>query len=338
MARRDIVVIGASLGGFEALPFAVSSLPADFPASLIIVMHMGPTADSYLAERLDAAGALRAAPAKDGEPIKRGRIYVAVPDRHLMIEDDHIRLSPGPRENHARPSIDALFRSAALCCGPRVIGVVLTGMLDDGTAGLWTIKDKGGIAIAQSPKDAAYPSMPVSAISHVKVDHVVTLADLPELLRKLTREQIAEPEAVMSDRKLEIENQIASDKSALESGVRSLGTPSFYTCPDCHGSMIEIDQGRIRRFRCHTGHAYTARGLSTRSLRSIKHTLWAVLAQLEERQVLVQELERSIRESGDEVLAASYAADSRETGRMLTRLREIAHDPMLNAPAEPDPD
>src|SRR5262249_42670923 len=185
MAHRDLIVIGASLGGFDALPRLVEGLPEDLPAAVLVVQHISPNAPSYLAERLNRAGPLQATQAIDGERLRPGRIYVGVPNRHLMIEHDQIRLSRGPKESHARPSIDVLFRSAALYAGPRAIGLILTGRLDDGTAGLWAIKDRGGIAIVQSPQEAAHSSMPESAIAHVAVDYTLPISDIPNILRSL---------------------------------------------------------------------------------------------------------------------------------------------------------
>src|SRR5215475_768725 len=188
MAHRDIIVIGASAGGVDALTRLAAGLPRDLAAAVLVVTHMPAGSPSRLAEQLDAAGPLRAARAVDGEPIVANRFYVAVPDRHLIIEGTRIRLSHGPRESHARPSVDVLFRSAAFSRGRKVVGVVLTGMLDDGTAGLWAIKDRGGVAIVQSGEDAEYPSMTASALKHVKVDYTLPISDIPNILRSLTRE------------------------------------------------------------------------------------------------------------------------------------------------------
>jgi two-component system chemotaxis response regulator CheB len=329
MARRDIIVIGASAGGVDALTRLAAALPKDLAAAVLMVTHMPAGSPSRLAEQLDAAGPLRAARAIDGEPIVANRIYVAVPDRHLMIEGTRIRLSRGPRESHARPSVDVLFRSAAFSCGRRVIGVVLTGMLDDGTAGLWAIKDRGGVAIVQSAEDAEYPSMPLNAAKNVVVDHVVKLAEVPEILRRLTREEIAAVEGIMPNRNLEIENRIALGNNALEGDVRSLGPASFYTCPECHGSMVAIEEGSIRRFRCHTGHGFSAAALSDRAVTNIEKTLWAALAQLEEHEILLRELEQEARKRADADAASRHAADAADTCRIARQVREVVLGPMF---------
>jgi two-component system, chemotaxis family, protein-glutamate methylesterase/glutaminase len=334
MAYRDIVVIGASLGGVEALPKLVAGLPADLPAAVLIVQHIAPDTPNFLAERLNSAGPLPARPAIDNELLEPQRIYMAVPDHHLMIEDDRVRLTRGPRESHARPSVDVLFRSAAYHGGARVIGVVLTGTLDDGTAGLWAIKDRGGVAIVQSPKEAAYPSMPQSALRHVAVDYTLQLTDIPNVLRSLTRERIEVRERDMNE-KLKIETRIAFENSALEHGVRTLGTPSFYTCPECHGSMVAIEEGSIKRYRCHTGHAYSAPALLEQALPAIEATLWSALAQAEERQILLHELAQPAGSEASEAggQEQDYARQEREMQLLTERIRELMRDPLFDRSA-----
>lgn len=287
MANRDIIVIGTSMGGVDALPRLIAGLPADLRAAVLIVQHMAAREPNFLAELLDRSGPLPVRQAVDGEPLQLGRIYVPVPDHHLMLENNRIRLTHGPKESHARPSIDVLFRSAAYFGGPRVIGIILTGNLDDGTAGLWAIKDRGGIAMVQSPQEARYPSMPTSARKHVRVDYTLPLDDIPNVLRSLTREHIELGEAPIND-KMAIETRIALGGKAVDE-VRRLGKPSFYTCPDCHGSMVAIEEGNLKRFRCHTGHAFSEAALLDQSLTKIEETLWWALAQVEEREALLQE-------------------------------------------------
>lgn len=331
MPHRNIIVIGASLGGVEALPQLIGALPRDLGAAVFVVMHMTADAGDYLPRQFNKIGRLPAALAEDGEPIRMNRVYCAVADRHLMIEGEHVRVSHGPKESHARPSIDVLFRSAAFAKGDRVIGVLLTGVLDDGTAGLWAIKDRGGIAVVQSPDEAAYPGMPLSALQHVRVDHVVKIAEMPAVLASLTAAPpVTSMEGDMTDEKLRIENRIALEDNAIELGIRELGAPSFFTCPECHGSMVAIKNGTFLRFRCHTGHGFTARSLSEEGRQQIEKTLWAALAQLEEREVLLGEMGQSARglEAGAEA-ADRYAMERDETHRLVKRLRDLLTDPAL---------
>ena len=320
MAHRDIIVVGASLGGPDALTRLVSGLTPDLPAAVLIVQHTAPKQRSYLAEILDAAGPLRARPAIDGERLERGRIYVAVPDRHLMVEGDNVRLSRGPKESHARPSVDVLFRSAAHSAGSRVVGIVLTGQLDDGTAGLWAIKDRGGLAIVQSPQEAAYPSMPASALKHVDIDYTLQISDIPRILTSLTREALSGGEETVSD-KLQIETRIALDDKAFHREVLRLGKPSFYTCPDCSGSMVLIEEGSIKRFRCHTGHGFSEQALLEQSSIRIEEILFEALAKMEERQALLLELvDRGEGQSG---AAEHYRAQIAELDSLQEQLREM---------------
>jgi two-component system chemotaxis response regulator CheB len=322
--HRDIIVVGASAGGIDAISQLVCGLPPDLDAAVLIVLHMAPTFPRVLAERLARMGSLPAADAVDGATICPNRIYLCVPDRHLLVAGDKIRLSRGPKENHSRPSVDALFRSAAYSCGARVIGVVLTGQLDDGTAGLWAIKDRGGLAIVQDPAEAAYRSMPESALRQNSVDYTLKVGDMGTVLRLLTREEVVvegEPEPELEGTALQIETAIASGDSALDKGVRKLGKPSVYTCPDCHGTMFAINEGPRIRFRCHTGHAYSARALAEYTVPAVEKTLWMALAQLEEREILLRELgqqdERSLEQA-------------KEVSQLRLRLHALLKDPALS--------
>jgi two-component system chemotaxis response regulator CheB len=245
-----------------------------------------------------------------------------------MIESGRIRLSRGPKESHARPSVDVLFRSAAVHAGPRVIGIVLTGQLDDGSAGLWAIKDRGGVAIVQSPDEAAFPSMPQNAIRQVPVDYILPISDMPEILHRLTREALPDLErAAVSEDKLAIETRIALEDNSLKSGIRSLGTASFQTCPDCHGSMVRIQDGPITRFRCHTGHGFTEAALEAEGLDQIEKTLYGALAQLEEHEILLGDLAASAHAEGAQRLRQRIE----EIRAISGRLRAVIFDPTLSA-------
>jgi two-component system chemotaxis response regulator CheB len=326
--HRDLIVVGASLGGLEVLPRFVAGLPADLEASVLIVMHMSANSAGYLPSILQNATSWPTHAALDGEALQRGHIYVAIPDHHLMVEGDRLRVTRGPRESHARPSVDVLFRSAAYYQGPRAIGIVLTGLLDDGTAGLWAIKDRGGVAIVQSPSEARYPSMPKSALQHVAVDHVLRVDEMSECLRALTREPLPGEEATaMSDEKLETEVRIALADNAVKRSVFRLGKPSQYTCPECHGSMVRIHEGSLDRFRCHTGHGFSARALADNGSTQVEKTLWAALAQLEEHQLILRELAQTAE--GQESEAAMYSRRLADLEKVQHRLRELAMDPAL---------
>ncbi|MBV9889618.1 MAG: chemotaxis protein CheB [Rhizobacter sp.] len=228
--NRDIVVIGASSGGIRALWSLLGALPPSLPAAVVVVVHMSPHDTSYLAETLQRQTELRVKTAEDGEPLRHGVVYVPVPDRHVLVTEEGLRLTRGPRESRCRPAVDALFRSAAVAFRSRVIGVVLTGHLDDGTAGLWAIKDRGGKALVQDPATAQAPSMPESALHAVDPDFV---GDPPALANEIAR-LVVSPSVVksvaMSGRQ-EIENRIAMEENGFQAGVMKLGPTSTYSCP-----------------------------------------------------------------------------------------------------------
>jgi two-component system, chemotaxis family, protein-glutamate methylesterase/glutaminase len=281
MAERNIVVIGCSVGGVEALQRLVGPLPREFPAALFVVLHLAPESTSVLPEILTRAGSLPAAHPRDGEAIRTGRIYVAPPDNHLLIEDGKVRLRRGPRENRHRPAIDPLFRSAARWYGSRVIGVVLTGSLDDGTAGLLAIKKRRGIAVVQDPADAFCREMPRSALETVEVDYVAPLARIPQLLEELVPVEVAGNGAGKSSR-LKKETDIAElDMDAIEDENRP-GVPSSFGCPECGGVLWEMDGEEMLRFRCRVGHAYTAGSLRVEQTEAVEGALWAAMRALEE--------------------------------------------------------
>jgi two-component system, chemotaxis family, protein-glutamate methylesterase/glutaminase len=223
---RDIAVVGASGGGVEALQRLVAALPANYPGTLFVAIHVPPDAPSLLARILDHAGPLPARAAADGATFSHGEIWVAQPDRHLVIERGRMRLVHGPRENRHRPAIDVLFRSAAVTYGPRVVGVVLTGSLDDGSAGLWAIKMRGGVAIVQDPANALYPEMPQSALDTVEADHCLPLAQIPQQLVRLARERAMPAAAAASDCRMELEVTMAAQQSSNIEQLDRIGSPS----------------------------------------------------------------------------------------------------------------
>jgi two-component system chemotaxis response regulator CheB len=260
MAVQDIVVIGASAGGVEALREIVRRVGPDLQAAVFVVLHIGQTA-SVLPQILSQAGHLPAIHPHDGQPIENGTIYVAPPDQHLLIEPGHVHLSRGPKENRSRPAINPLFRSAALAYGPRVAGVILTGLLDDGVSGLWEIKRRGGVAIVQDPGEALYPAMPWNAMEQIAVDHVVRLADLPPLLSSLS----------VTDR--------PTEDPPLGAMSRKI---SDITCPDCRGPLWEEQKGGVVDFVCRVGHAYSTLGMADHHRDAQEKALWAAAVALEE--------------------------------------------------------
>ncbi len=248
MAHRDIVVIGGSAGAVDLVSEIVRGLPPSFPAAVFVVVHFPGSGTSAMPRILSRAGSLPAAHAENESPIKAGRIYVAPPDCHLFLESGNIRLTRGPRENGHRPAIDPLFRSAAHHYGSRVLGVLLSGNLSDGTAGLLSIKQHGGIAIVQDPETALYSSMPRSAIERAPVDHVVPVNAISELLKQLTVESALPMEVTTME--TPDSHGTSLDETALEDRKTQAGIPSTMSCPDCHGVLWEHRHGDILAFRC----------------------------------------------------------------------------------------
>jgi two-component system, chemotaxis family, protein-glutamate methylesterase/glutaminase len=290
MVNERIVVIGTSAGGLETLRTLVAALPGDFAAPICIVMHTAPEAPRVLHEILARSGRLPAVSVAKSERLTSRRIYVAPPDCHLVIEPGRVRATKGPRENRFRPAIDPLFRSAAQVYGPAAVGVILTGNLDDGTAGLATIKQLGGIAVVQDPADALFPSMPLSALQHVKVDHQSSLADLPDLLVRLTATPLADAGGFTVPDKVHVEVNIAKEQHPGDAGLEALGTPSPYACPECHGVLLQLEDHSRVRFRCHTGHAYSIESLVADVDEGIDTALWNAIRALEEATLLMRRL------------------------------------------------
>jgi two-component system chemotaxis response regulator CheB len=292
MHGRDIIVVGASAGGVEALRTLVAHLPEDLPAALFVVLHTSPEAPSMLATILNRCGRLQAKHAEDGERIAPSRIYVARPDCHLLVRRGHIEVRTGPKENGHRPAVDVLFRSAATAYGVRVAGVILSGNLHDGSAGLHAIKRRGGVAICQDPEDAPFPSMPRSAITRVRVDHVLPLADIGPLLTRLAR--VAFPVGT-------------EEQPVKELQADGEGRPSVYTCPECHGTLWEIDEAGLMRFKCRVGHGYGAEALADEQAAALEAALWTALRSLEENASLTRRLEERARRDGYEDSAKRFA-------------------------------
>ena len=325
--HRDIIVIGASAGGVAALLELVKSLPPDFPAPIFVVQHMPADSPSILPQLLSSVSALSARHPQNGEIVEAGVIYVARPDHHLLLEGDRVLVTRGPKENRFRPSIDALFRSAAYTYGPRVIGVVLTGYLDDGTSGLWSVQRMGGCAIVQEPLDAEQPSMPSNALEFVAADYIVPLAQLGALLVRLTQERapakIRLPAAELD--LLKIELTIAKQGGGFELGIIDKGQLTPFTCPDCHGALTQLIEGKLIRYRCHTGHAYTVSALLSEVTESVESMLYQSMRGLEETKMLLQNLGQHFADEQQEDVARLFFRKADETGQQA----RIVHESIL---------
>jgi two-component system chemotaxis response regulator CheB len=321
MENRDIVVIGASAGGVQALVKLAQGLPADLPAALFVVVHVTADPPSRLAEILDRSGPLPAESPHDRQPIRPGRIYVAPSDHHLLVDRSRVYLSRGPRENQMRPAIDPLFRSAAVVHGAQAIGVVLTGTMDDGTSGMLAIKQCGGLAVVQDPADAEQPSMPQSVFDAMEVDYRVVLDDLAALLVRLT----AEPSGPPSPPPLELltEVEIARSGSSSPELMQEIGDLAPYACAECGGPLWRIRDGKMTRFRCHTGHAYTARTLVAAMPETAESSLWAALRVMEERTRMLERLGHDEQQQGRHRSAAQMLERAQESRTHSERLRDL---------------
>ena len=329
-------MVGCSVGGVEALQNLVAALPGELHAALFVVLHLAPQGTSVLPEILTRAGQLPARHATDGEAIRMGRIYVAPPDKHMLLEDGRIRVVHGPKENRHRPAIDPLFRSAARWYGAQVIGIVLTGSLDDGTAGLLSIKKAGGLAMVQDPDEAFCSDMPRNALEIVDVDHVASVRKIAKLLLQLTPTKAPENGRGRSAR-LKKETKIAElDMDAIEDENRP-GNPSAFACPDCGGVLWELDGEEMLRFRCRVGHAYTAATLSVAQSEAVEGALWAAMRALEEGASLARRMAENAaltRHPGVEKRFRESAEAKMEQAEVLRKLILASK----NEPIELEPD
>jgi two-component system chemotaxis response regulator CheB len=321
---RNIVVIGCSAGGLEALDELFGQLPSDLPASFLAVQHLAPEGSGEaLVRTLARHKSFACRLAADGEAFKPGRLYIAPPDYHLLLKRTRLLVTKGARENRYRPAIDPLFRSAAVTHGPRVIGVILSGLLDDGTAGLAAVKRCGGVALVQDPDTAAYPQMPRSALANVTVDHRVPLAQMGPLLERLIRESPGKAGRVPAGDRVEAEiaERVLSDVGQ----VNGLGSQVPYNCPNCGGVLWQVRHQKRPRYRCHTGHSFTATALLSSQAEKIEETLWVSLRMLEERKNLLNTMAQTERRPPNKQAYAERIADTQvhiERIRAMLKARE----------------
>lgn len=304
-ARRDLVVIGASAGGVETLKHVVAGLPADLPATVCIVLHIAPDTPSMLGHILSRSGPLPARHPEDSDALRTGEILVAPPDRHLIVEDEHVYLSIGPRENGHRPAVDALFRSAAYARGDRVIGVILSGTRGDGAVGLATIKAQGGATIVQDPAEALYPGMPASALAHAAADAVVPSELVADTIVAIVKGDDLPPAAKQSEP--------AVDPSS--------GEPAVTLCPDCGGVLSERREAGVALWECRVGHRYSPEGLVDAQAVSLESALWAAIHALEDRSRLLERLAEQYQPMGQRS-ARSFRQRAREAHQQARIMRE----------------
>jgi two-component system, chemotaxis family, protein-glutamate methylesterase/glutaminase len=321
-SRPDrVVVIGASAGGVEALQAIAGGLPADFPAPVLVVLHVPPET-SHLPSILARAGSLPAEHAQDGEPLRAGKILVAPPDRHLMVQDGRVQVVRGPKENMHRPAVDPLFRSAALAYGPNAVAVVLSGTRADGAAGAAAVAHRGGAVVVQDPGDAVYPDMPMSAIAADHPDYVLPTAEIPATISRLVSEPAKEV-TVEDAKELETENRYAAlDENAIER-AEGIGRRGPFGCPECGGVLWEQDDGSLLRYRCRVGHAYAAETLLEAQAENLETALFIALRALEERANLSRQVRDRLRARGVERTAKRYDEAIEESERHANIIRAV---------------
>lgn len=305
---QRVVAIGASAGGIQATLSILNALPADFPAPILIVIHTSSESPGLLPAILQRNSKIRVLGAEDNLPLAPGTAYVACPGKHMQVHKGLIQVTNGPYENRNRPAVDPTFRSVALEYGPGAIGVVLTGYLDDGTAGVASIKRHGGKAIAQDPDDAEVPSMPRSAIAYVQMDAVAPLVRIPELLQSFVKQPLAARPRIVKE-----ERSMPHDPAS----------PSVYTCPECHGTLWEVQDGDMLRFECRVGHAYSQESMVEDQNESTERAIWAALRALEEAAQLSRRLVKRSTEMGHHLVVERYRQRAQTAEQHIQVLRRI---------------
>ncbi|HZD66216.1 MAG TPA: chemotaxis protein CheB, partial [Acidimicrobiales bacterium] len=334
-----VVAIGASAGGVEALSRLMAGLPEDLPAAVLVVLHVSPSSSSVLPGILTRSGRLPAHHAEDGEPLIAGRVYVAPPDRHLIVEDGKVTLWRGPRENGVRPAIDTLFRSVATTYGPAAVGVVLSGMLDDGTAGLLALKRAGAVCLVQDPADSAFPSMPASAVRFAHPDQVASARTMPGLVTAAVArlaEMADDPPG--DDDELDdppsdnpgteqpggrdVVDEPSPGRGAMASERHQAGAVAPLTCPECGGTLWEQQEGGLLRFHCRVGHAFSPESLEAAQLENLEQALWAAVVGLEERADLSDRLAARLDTRGLATRSARYQRQATDARRRASLVRD----------------
>lgn len=316
------VVVGASAGGVEALKQLASEMPADFPAAVLVVLHVPPTGTSVLPQILDRAGPLPARHAQLGDSLEPGQILIAPPDQHLIVYDHAVTLSRGPKENGHRPAVDVLFRTAAQTLGPRVIGVVLSGSLDDGAAGMVAVRLRGGRGLVQDPEEALHASMPLSAMRTSDVQESLPVAKIPRRLMELLDAIDDEPAGQPSDL-MTMETAMArADQDAMNSAERP-GEPSGFGCPDCGGALFEITEGGLSRYRCRVGHAWSPDSLQAEQSVALESALWMALRALEEKAAFTDGASERARDRGQRLTGERFAAQAADSRQAATLVRDL---------------
>jgi len=316
--HRDLVVVGASAGGLPALRTILGDLPAELPMAVLIVVHSSPDHPGGLAEVLNRGSTYPVTYARDGTEISYGHVYVAPPDFHLTTDDGRLAVRHGPRENRFRPAVDPLFRSAAESHGERVIAIVLSGSLDDGTHGLAVVKSRGGVAIVQSEEDALVPHMPVSAANAVAVDHVIPASQMAAVVAGLVR---GPHRVARRGKESRSKRRVAAGDPPPPSDPADV--PAVFTCPDCGGALWELEDQGMLRYRCHVGHGMTSEGLARAKEDGVEESLWRAARALAEHAELRRRMAARARRRRLGALASGWEGEAKESERRADEIRRL---------------
>jgi two-component system, chemotaxis family, protein-glutamate methylesterase/glutaminase len=320
-----MVVIGASAGGLDALAEMVGNLQQGLDMAYCIVLHLSRKGiGDFVVHRLSQVTNMQCSLASHGAPINVDNIYIARPNQHLLVKDNHFILGAGPEENRFRPSIDVLFRSAAVAYSSHAIGIIMSGMLDDGTSGMWAIKRSGGTCVVQDPNEAEFPDMPLSVINNMEADHVATLEEIGPLLTEIIKGKRGRKTAVPED--VIFESGIAERAAVSIEDVTKLGDVSEFSCPDCGGNLWTVKGDVIKRYRCHIGHAYSQRDLIIKQAETASATLWVALRMMEERKHMLKNMEVDYIKKGYKSLSTDQLEKQDSVQRHIDELKRILSD------------
>ncbi|HEX8575934.1 MAG TPA: chemotaxis protein CheB [Flavobacterium sp.] len=319
---RNIIVIGASAGGIAAINKVVAGLSGQKEIVVLVVLHVSRKSNSsIIAAGFQKHTSLICEVATNGMPIVEGHLYLAPPDHQFMVKDGFIKINQGPHENKYRPSIDILFRSVAVNYGHRVIGVILTGLLEDGTSGMHAIKRSGGICIVQEPSEAEYADMPRSVLNKIEVDYQATMKDIPVIIKEILKQPLPPEQPIPAE--LQIEADITEKMMSSINQLKKIADRSDFVCPDCGGGLWHVKNDPVHRYRCHTGHVYTEKLLSDIQDENIEESVWVSIRMLEEKRNLLLLMATREDQSGDTQLAMAYQKRINEVSTHINRLKSF---------------
>jgi two-component system chemotaxis response regulator CheB len=332
---RNLIVIGASAGGFEAIAKVISGFSPNDEAAVIVVIHMSRKSNSrIIADMFSKSTSLHCLIAAEGMPIERGHLYVALTDHHVMVKGNELLVRQGPHENRYRPSIDVLFRSAAVNFGNRTIGIILSGLLDDGTSGMWAIKQAGGLCIVQNPLEAQFSSMPRSVLNKIEVDYIEYLEDIPDVLKNIINNPLPPEKAVPVE--LQIEADITNKMMSDIDNLKAIAERSDFVCPECGGGLWHVKNDPVQRYRCHTGHVYTEKLLEDLQDEKIEESIWVSIRMLEEKSNLLHLMAKRDSKGSNPESVKGTMRRVEEMDKHISRLKSLLH--KFNEDADNPPD